>query len=197
MAVDKGQRSAWNDRITELLVTHFPLTRAVVVTGYWPFKGEFDPRFAMHAWRRQGARTALPCVVQKAAALQFRDWWPGMPTRPGVYDLPMPVDGAVVQPEVVLMPPVGFDNQAYRLGYGGGFYDRTLAALSPAPLKIGVGFDLSRMQTIRPQPHDISMDFMVTQSGVYLPTSSGLTLASDAHAVRERLLRLRQARGAP
>lgn len=196
MAVDKGQRSAWNDRITELLAAHFPLTSADVVAGYWPFKGEFDPRFAMHAWRHQGARSALPCVVHKAAALQFRDWWPGMPTRPGVYDLPIPIDSEVVQPDVVLMPPVGFDNQAYRLGYGGGYYDRTLAALVPVPVKIGVGFDASRIPTIRPQPHDVPMDFMVTQSGVYLPTASGLTLASDAHAVVDRLLRLRQASAA-
>lgn len=190
MAVDKRQRSAWNDRITELLLANFPLTPAVVVAGYWPFKGEFDPRFAMHAWRRQGARTALPCVVAKAAALQFRDWWPGMATRPGVYDLPIPEDGAVVQPDVVLMPPVGFDSLAYRLGYGGGYYDRTLSALSPAPLKIGVGFDASRMQTIRPQPHDVPMDFMVTQSGVYQPTASGLVLVSGANAVHDRLMRL-------
>jgi len=193
MAVDRGQRRTWNDRITELLIVNFPFTPAVIVSGYWPFKGEFDPRFAMHAWRRQGARTALPCVVQTATALQFREWWPGMATRPGVYDLPIPEDGAVVKPDVVLMPPVGFDSLAYRLGYGGGYYDRTLAALSPVPLKIGVGFDASRMQTIRPQPHDVPMDFMVTQSGVYLPTPSGLTLAADANAVCDRLMRLRQA----
>ncbi len=172
--IDKAQRAAWSARINALLLAALELPANAVVAAYWPFKGEFDPRFAMRAWRDAGIRTALPVVVGKAMALQFRDWRPGMRTSPGIYGLPVPEDGAIVRPDVVLMPPVGFDAIGYRLGYGGGYYDRTLAALSPQPLKIGVAFALSRIETIRPQAHDIAMDFVVTEQGVWRAQPAGM-----------------------
>jgi len=175
MAVDIARRRAWNNVITHTLLESLAVDGSTVVAAYWPFKGEFDPRFALHAWRRRGARTALPVVLAKAEPLQFRLWWPGMRTSAGVYGLPVPEDGAVVQPDIVLMPPVGFDECGYRLGYGGGYYDRTLAAMSPQPLKIGVAFELSRIATIRPQAHDIPMDYVVTQQGMWRAQASGMT----------------------
>jgi len=108
---------------------------------------------------------AIEAAVQKASPLQFRLWWPGAPTSVGVYDLPVP-ETEVVVPQAVLMPPIGFDGECYRLGYGGGFFDRTLAAMSPQPLKIGVAYEELRIETIRPQPHDIAMDCVVTESGI-------------------------------
>lgn len=174
IAIEHDLRRAWNERITALLLTHFPVAAGMVVAGYWPFKGEFDPRFAMRAWRRLGARTALPCVTRKNGPLQFLDWWPGLRTTPGVFDLPVPQGSDIVLPDMVLMPPVGVDAMGYRLGYGGGYYDRTLAALRPAPLKIGVGFEVSRIDTIHPQPHDVPMDFLVTPEGVQCRSDRGL-----------------------
>jgi 5,10-methenyltetrahydrofolate synthetase len=186
MAIAPSLRSAWNARITEALLDALVLDRSVVVAAYWPFKGEFDPRFALRVWRDAGVHTALPVVVGKAMPLQFRIWWPGMRTSPGVYGLPIPDEGAIVRPDVVLMPPVGFDAIGYRLGYGGGYYDRTLAALSPQPLKIGVAFELSRIETIRPRPHDIPMDYVVTQQGIWHAGPSGMTLVAGRIAVEPR-----------
>lgn len=171
-------RSIWSARITDTLLAGIAIAPGVVVAAYWPFKGEFDPRFAMRAWRAQGACTALPVVVGKGMPLQFRAWWPGMRTSAGVYGLPVPEEGPVVQPDIVLMPPVGFDADGYRLGYGGGYYDRTLAALPAQPLKVGVGFELSRIETIRPQPHDIPMDYVVTQQGIWRADRTGMALVS-------------------
>lgn len=200
MAVDKTQRIAHNSSITHWLLTAFPITGPMVVAAYWPFKAEFDPRFALRDWRARGALTALAVVQNAASPLQFRAWWPGMRTLAGVYGLPVPQDGAIVRPDVVLMPPVGFDSLGYRLGYGGGYYDRTLAALSPQPLKIGVGYALSRIESIRPQPHDIPMDFVLTEDGVHINMPTGLALVTDALAVRERavaLMRWRARASAP
>jgi 5-formyltetrahydrofolate cyclo-ligase len=105
-----------------------------------------------------------------------------MRTSAGIYGLPIPEEGAIVRPDVVLMPPVGYDDAAYRLGYGGGYYDRTLAALSPQPLKVGVGFGLSHIATIRPQWHDIPMDCVVTQDGIWQAQAAGLALLSGTLA---------------
>jgi 5,10-methenyltetrahydrofolate synthetase len=175
MAVAPELRTTWNTRITDALVAGLTVDRSVVVAAYWPFKGEFDPRFALRTWRARGACTALPVVMGKGMPLQFRSWWPGMRTSAGVYGLPVPEEGDVVRPDIVLMPPVGFDAIGYRLGYGGGYYDRTLAAMSPQPLKVGVAYELSRIETIQPQPHDIPMDYVVTQQGIWRAGTTGMT----------------------
>jgi len=176
IGVTAPQRRQWDAAITRLLVEGFPLLQQMTVGFYWPFKSEFDPRFAIHHWRVRGARAALPLVVEKFAPLQFREWWPGAPMTTGVYDLPFPDGTAVVTPQALLIPPVGFDAHGFRLGYGGGYFDRTLAAMTPQPLKIGVAYELSRMSTIRPQLHDVPMDFIVTETGVHHVGADGLTL---------------------
>jgi 5,10-methenyltetrahydrofolate synthetase len=110
----------------------------------------------------RGIRVALPTVVAKARPLIFREWHPGARLKSGVWNIPIPAEGAEVIPTVVIAPLVGFDPDAYRLGYGGGFFDRTLAALSPRPLAIGVGHPVGAIPTIYPQSHDIPMDWIVT-----------------------------------
>lgn len=187
MAIPVAQRMRMNRRMTEALQDAFPLAGPLVIAAYWPFRGEFDPRFLLRSWRLRGACTALPVVMAKGQPLQFRAWWPGLRTEPGVYQLPVPVGSDVVRPDVVLMPPVGFDRQGYRLGYGGGFYDRTLAGLSPQPVKIGVAFGLSFIPTIQPQPHDIPMDFVATEDGIRAVDDQRLTAPLDPDAVRHRL----------
>lgn len=179
VSVTTEERRVWNEAITAALLEGFPLLQQAVVGFYWPFKGEFDPRFAIHGWRRGGARAALPVVVQKGAPLQFREWWPGVGTSTGVFGLPVPEGTDLVTPQALLIPPIGFDLGGYRLGYGGGYFDRTLAALTPQPLKIGVAYELSRMASIQPQPHDIPMDFIVTENGIHLVGPAGLELAGD------------------
>lgn len=180
IAVPVPQRRQWNRIVTQQLASHFSILQGMVVGGYWPFRGEFDPRFLMRQLRQGGARLALPVVVRKNAPLQFREWWPGAPTVTAVFGLPVPAGTDLLVPQALLIPPVGFDERGYRLGYGGGYFDRTLAAMHPQPLKIGVAFELSRIPTIRPLPHDIAMDFIVTQRGVHRVGEQGLTLVDDA-----------------
>lgn len=195
-ALDKKTRRRCNERITEHLEQCFPMLAGMVIGFCWPYKGEFDPRFAIRVWRAAGAIAALPEVVAKGSPLRFRKWWPGAPMKPGVYDIPVPLDTEVVQPDAALVPMNGFDGCGYRIGYGGGYFDRTLAALAPRPLAIGVSYELLRLDTIFPQPHDIPMDFVVTEAAVYL--AGGKTLAPlDAARCRERALRLIAERGLP
>ncbi len=129
---------------------------------YWPFRGEPDLRDWMRAAVATGARVALPVVVARDRPLVFRQWRPGCKMTRGVWGIPAPSEGPEIAPDVVIAPLVGFDPGCYRLGYGGGFYDRTLASMSVRPMAIGVGFEDAALPTIHPQPHDIPMDAIVT-----------------------------------
>ena len=196
VAIPAPQRRQWNQAITRWLVEEFPILQWMVVGSYWPYQGEFDPRFAIRRLRSCGARVALPLVVQKNAPLQFREWWPGAPMVKGVLDLPVPDGTEVLLPQVLLIPPVGFDAQGYRLGYGAGYFDRTLAAMNPRPLTIGVAFEMSRVPTIQPQPHDIAMDFIVTEAGIHCIDEGGMTLVHDSWRVVRHASALLRSRGA-
>lgn len=142
--------------------------RGLVVGLYWPFRGELDLRPWMRSAHDCGMRTALPVVVIKDRPLVFREWTPGGRMERGVWNIPIPADGAEVTPDVVISPLVGFDAQCFRLGYGGGFYDRTLAAREERPFVIGIGHPLAQIPTIYPRPHDIAMDVIVTGRGKVL-----------------------------
>ena len=132
---------------------------------YWPFRGEPNLRSWMEQIHAQGARCALPVVIERGAPLAFRTWRPGAAMASGIWNIPVPADGVDVLPDIVVSPVVGFDPAAYRLGYGGGFYDRTLAAMACKPLVIGVGFSMSAITSIHPLPHDIPMQFIITEHG--------------------------------
>src|SRR5687768_11506445 len=108
-AVAPDERQAWNERITALLVDGFAVPRDAVVGFCWPYKGEFDARFAVRRWRKQGAQAALPEVVKSREPLQFRTWQPGVPMRAGVYDIPVPDGTPVVMPDIAIVPMNGFD----------------------------------------------------------------------------------------
>lgn len=133
----------------------------------WPYKNEYDARYLARELRERGARTALPVVVAPKTPLIFREWYPGVQLAAGVYDIPYPVDSELLEPDWVLLPMNGFDLQGYRLGYGGGFFDRTLAAATKKPVVIGVTYELAKIETIQPQPFDIPMDYVVTEAGLY------------------------------
>lgn len=173
-AVSSADRHRWSAAITRHLVDGFPQLADLTIGIYWPYQGEFDPRYAVRHLRDRGDSTALPEVVAKAAPLRFKHWKPGVAMVRGMYGIPVPDGSAVVQPQALILPPVGFDAQGFRLGYGGGFYDRTLASLAPRPLTIGVAYELSRVDSIRPQAFDLAMDYVVTERGIFytlaLPT---------------------------
>ncbi len=175
-----AERAQWTAAITRHLRAALPAVRGMVIGCYVPFRAEPDLRPLFDEWRAAGADTALPVVKGRGTAMEFRSWWPGCPVVKGAFSLPMPDGTPLVTPQVVLMPPVGFDEQGYRLGYGGGYFDRTLAALEPAPLKLGVAFELSRMPSITPQDYDIPMDFIVTERAVYARRDAHLTPLRDS-----------------
>jgi 5-formyltetrahydrofolate cyclo-ligase len=133
---------------------------------YWPFRGEYDARPVAETLRVRGAQLALPEVVVKAAPLVFRSWRPGDRLVSGIWDIPVPANGEAVQPDLLLVPLVGFDSQRFRLGYGGGYYDRTIAAMPVRPYVVGIGFAMAQLPTIHPQSHDIPMDVIVTERHV-------------------------------
>jgi 5-formyltetrahydrofolate cyclo-ligase len=129
---------------------------------YWPIRGEIDLRALAHRHVAAGGQVGLPVVVCSAAPVEFWLWEPGVPLVRGQWDIPVPKERRPVTPELLVIPLVGFDRAQYRLGYGGGFYDRTLAAAAPRPRTIGIGFAEAQLRTIHPQPHDIPMDQIVT-----------------------------------
>ncbi|MFD1109766.1 5-formyltetrahydrofolate cyclo-ligase [Pseudoroseomonas ludipueritiae] len=166
LALPAASRAAHSKAMTAALEQALSSCPGSLIGFYWPFKGEYDPRALVRALHARGKRLALPVVVQKAAPMIFRAWWPGSPMAHGIWNIPVPAAGEPVTPDILLVPLVGFDRRRFRLGYGGGYYDRTLAALPAKPRAIGIGFELSRIATIHPQPHDIPMDLIVTEAGL-------------------------------
>jgi len=145
----------------------FPGLARGVLAFCWPYKGEYDARFLARTLRERGAVTALPVVVAPRTPLVFREWHPGVKLESGVLGIPYPVGSRELVPEAVIVPLVGFDDAGYRLGYGGGYFDRTLAALERKPVVIGVAYEDAHLDTIHPQPHDVPMDWIVTERGIY------------------------------
>jgi 5-formyltetrahydrofolate cyclo-ligase len=165
IAVPPATRRGWGERITATL-RGLVAERPGVLGVYWPFRAEFDPRPLIDLLDAESRVMALPVVVDKKGPLEYRAWRPGEALTVGVWDIPIPERRQVVSPAMVLAPLVGFDRAGYRLGYGGGYFDRTLAASIPRPLAIGVGFAFQAIETIHPQPFDIPMDLIVTEAGV-------------------------------
>jgi 5-formyltetrahydrofolate cyclo-ligase len=132
-----------------------------IVSLYWPFRGEPDLRPWMQRVIDRGGRIALPVVIAKGEPLEFRLWSPGEKLERGIWNIPVPAAGEPVAPDIVISPLVGVDAERYRLGYGGGFYDRTIDAMVTKPLVIGVGYKCARLATIYPQWHDVPMDRLI------------------------------------
>jgi 5-formyltetrahydrofolate cyclo-ligase len=163
-AIAPDERRAWSAAIERHLRAVLVGMPPGLLSFYWPFRGEFDARPLVRELLGQGWRAALPVVTAKARPLEFRPWTIETPMVDGVWRIPVPRDGPAVIPNLILAPVVGFDEARYRLGYGGGYYDRTLAVLAPRPSTIGVGFEFSRLDTIHPQPFDQRFDLIVTDA---------------------------------
>ena len=162
MGLTVDDRQARSARIADRLDAAIARFSGRIVGTYWPFRGEPDLRNWGLGLIERGARLALPVVIQKGWPLEYRIWTPGDPLERGVWNILVPSRGPAVLPDIVIAPVVGFDDARYRLGYGGGFFDRTLAAMPRKPVAIGVGYANSRITTIYPQLHDIPMDVIVT-----------------------------------
>ena len=156
----------FSQRILECLIENFREQGSGTIGLYSPFRKEIDLiPFARQvlAW---GGSVSLPVVIAKGQPLEFRDWKPGDVMEMGALGIPFPAHGQRIDPQMLVIPLVGFDHACYRLGHGAGYYDYTLQAASPRPATVGVGFELSRLDTIYPQPHDVPMDFIVTERGL-------------------------------
>jgi 5-formyltetrahydrofolate cyclo-ligase len=153
-------------RVCDLILESFPELRDACIGFYWPFQGEIDLRGLVRNFIALGAEAALPVVVKKQQPMEFWSWQPQMKLMRGIWNIPTPSERKPVQPRVLLVPLLGFDSAGYRLGQGGGYYDRTLAAVAQKPLTIGIGYELGRIETIYPQPHDVPMDAIVTERSV-------------------------------
>ena len=145
-----------------------------VIGAYWPIKGEFDPLPALHRWKEDGElieqpqprRIGLPVVDKVHKTLVFHAWYPGCRMEEDAYGIPKPKDTEVIVPTLLFVACVGYGPGGYRLGYGGGFYDRTLAALRPRPFTVGVGYAHGYVPWLQPEPHDVPLDAMLVEDGV-------------------------------
>jgi 5-formyltetrahydrofolate cyclo-ligase len=173
-ALDARILEHYRRKIDATLERSFPGLSKAKLAFCWPIKGEYDARHLARTLRERGALTALPVVIAPRSPLTFREWHPGVELVNGVMDIPYPKDSPEVVPTAVLLPMNGWDEKGYRLGYGGGFFDRTLAALAKKPVVIGVTYELAKMATIHPQAWDIPVDWVVTERGVYRRDPEGL-----------------------
>lgn len=162
-AQERDQKSS---RIWQNLDRLLPEVNGRTISLYWPFLGEPDLRGWLTAASARGATCLLPVVSEKSKPLTFRTWRIGEKLTRSILNIPVPLHGDERQPDIVIAPVVGFDAHCYRLGFGGGYFDRTLAVLHPKPIVIGVGFDFQQIETIRPQGHDIPMDAIVTDTDI-------------------------------
>jgi 5,10-methenyltetrahydrofolate synthetase len=148
-----------------------------VIGAYWPIKGEFDPLPALHRWKEDGEltdrpeprRIGLPVIDKVHKTLTFHAWYPGCPMEEDAYGIPKPKDTGLIVPTLLFVPCVGYGPGGYRLGYGGGFYDRTLAALQPRPFTVGLGFGPGFVPDLEPEPHDVPLDAILNDHGVVWP----------------------------
>jgi 5,10-methenyltetrahydrofolate synthetase len=148
-----------------------------VIGAYWPIKGEFDPLPALHRWKEDGElqnesvrrRIGLPVMDKEKKTLTFHVWYPGCPMEEDAFGIPKPKDTEMVVPTLLFVPCVGYGPGGYRLGYGGGFYDRTLAALAPKPVTVGLGFGQGFIDDFEPETHDQPLDAILNDHGVVWP----------------------------
>jgi 5,10-methenyltetrahydrofolate synthetase len=175
LAADPGERRQRASPILEQLDAELAAMRGAVVGIYWPFRGEIDVRDIAQRHIQRGGVVALPVVVAKHSPVEFWRWQIEEPMTRGMFNIPIPVARDAVRPDILIVPLVGFDRAGYRLGYGGGYYDRTLSVANPRPRTFAIGFAETELETIYPQPHDIPMSRIVTEKFAFDSPAGVLT----------------------
>jgi 5,10-methenyltetrahydrofolate synthetase len=165
--VDRHQRAV---HLQEVLRVWLVTRGENSIGAYWPIKGEFDALPALFRWTEGETDTkrqiGLPVINRETRHLRFHVWYPGCPMEDDAYGIPKPKDTEAFEPRLLLVPCVGFGPKGVRLGYGGGFYDRTLADLKPRPYTVGVGYAHGFIPWLTAEPHDVPLDAMLTEEGV-------------------------------
>ncbi len=165
--LDRHQRAA---HLQEVLMVWLISRPEATIGAYWPIKGEFDALPALYRWSEAGGsqerRIGLPVINRETKQLTFHVWYPGCPMEEDAYGIPKPKDTEAFHPELLLVPCVGYGPGGVRLGYGGGFYDRTLAALQPAPVTAGLAYAHGYVPWLEAEPHDVPLDALLTEEGV-------------------------------
>lgn len=157
-------REQWNASIRRRLLAWWEEHPVETLGVFWPIRGEPDLRPAYEDLIARGARLALPIVTGKDAPLVFVRWKPGDPMEKDVFGVYVPLARITVSPDALLVPCVGFNADCFRIGYGGGMFDRTLEA-SPRPLTIGIGYDCG-LAKFEADSHDVALDAVLTESAV-------------------------------
>jgi 5-formyltetrahydrofolate cyclo-ligase len=172
-ALTPATRAAASFAVRDKVLGWLPMTKFArggeVIAGYWPFRDELDPRPALQAFGQRGHRLALPVSIAKGEPLTFRTWSPGDPVAPDLMRIEAPLPSAPeVVPSLVLVPMLAFDRAYRRLGYGAGFYDRTLAMLRAigAPLAVGLAFSVQEVERVPAAEDDAPLDLVLTENGV-------------------------------
>lgn len=161
-AFARGQGQA-----AEILADFLAAHRGRPLAGYMPMRTEIDPLVAMAA---HDGPVGVPVIIGADQPLRFREWSPGCALVPGEFGALIPAEGAWVEPEVLIVPMVAFDARGYRLGYGGGFYDRTLEGLRAKRPTLAVGFAFAAQEVaeVPVEPTDQPLDAVVTEEGLRL-----------------------------
>jgi 5,10-methenyltetrahydrofolate synthetase len=164
--VDRHQRAVHLQEVLRVWLVSRP---EASIGAYWPIKGEFDALPALYRWSEVDAqrRIGLPVLDRETKQLSFHVWYPGCPMEEDAHGIPKPKDTERFEPRLLLVPCVGFGPAGLRLGYGGGFYDRTLAALQPRPVTVGIGYAHGFVPWLEPEPHDVPLDAILTEDGVH------------------------------
>ena len=193
---DRLQRADLLQRVMRIWLIGRP---DAVIGAYWPIKGEFDPLPALYRWQedavlgasaqnplapapdsgaqivteslanRSPRKIGLPVVNKLHKTLTFHAWYPGCPMEEDAYGIPKPKDTEAIVPTLLFVPCVGYGPGGYRLGYGGGFYDRTLATLQPKPFTVGLGYSHGWLPELEPEAHDVPLDALLNDQGVVWP----------------------------
>jgi len=163
--LDEEERRAAAAGLVETWRLERPVETPTVVSGFWPMAEELDIRPLMIELHNQGCQLALPVVVAKRQPLVFRAWRPGDPLEAGVFGTLHPSPKReVVEPDALIVPLLACDEEGWRLGYGGGFYDRTLEALRAKKIvtAVGVGFNAQLLPEVPHGPSDQRLDWLLT-----------------------------------
>ena len=170
--IDRHQRSM---HLQEVLRVWLLGRQDSAIGAYWPIKGEFDALPALFRWSEADPkrRIGLPVVDKQTRHLSFQVWYPGCEMEDDAYGIPKPRGTPMFEPSLLLVPCVGYGPRGVRLGYGGGFYDRTLATLQPRPTTVGLAYSQGFLPWLEAEPHDVPLDTVLTDEGLAWPVDIG------------------------